>query len=201
MSACDSRRGQILQAAEGLFRVHGPARTTMAEIAREVGLGVGTLYLEFPSKDAILEALSDRWHEAVLSAMRAAAEAPHGSHGARLQAVLDARLAALLRLVDEGGHAPELVHCAAPSIVSAHARFLGSERALLEGLLREGHGALEFDAPNPELTALTLVRAYGSFSPPWVFKFPREDLDQALAAMHRLVLRGLLHRRGLHFSP
>jgi AcrR family transcriptional regulator len=196
MRVCDSRRGQILAAAEGLFRVHGPARTTMAEIAREAGLGVGTLYLEFPSKDAILEALSDRWHQAVLQAMHASSARPHGSHGARLQAVLDAKVAALLRLVEEGGHAPELAHCAAPSIVTAHQRFLQAERELLKTLLGDGHAAGEFDVPDPALAARTLLRAYASFSPPWVFTAPKDDLDPCLLAMHRLVLRGLLRRQG-----
>jgi hypothetical protein len=52
------RRQTILAAAERLLRHYGPGKTTIAEIAREADVGVGTVYLEFSSKDAILEALS-----------------------------------------------------------------------------------------------------------------------------------------------
>ncbi len=67
------RRQRILEATERLLRRYGPAKTTVADIAREAEIAVGAVYLEFASKDAIVEELSQGEHRAVMAAMRAAA--------------------------------------------------------------------------------------------------------------------------------
>src|SRR4029079_9279854 len=73
MNDAARRREQILSAADRLLRHYGPNKTTVADVAREAGIGVGSVYLEFPSKDALIEELSRARHRAVLAAMRAAA--------------------------------------------------------------------------------------------------------------------------------
>ena len=75
------------------------------DVAREADIGVGTVYLEFPSKHAIVEELSMARHRSVLTAMREAAGPHRGSFGARLTGLFDARTDVLLRLADEGAHA------------------------------------------------------------------------------------------------
>jgi AcrR family transcriptional regulator len=52
----DLRRQEILAAARSVFGAKGYEATRMEEIAREARLAKGTLYLYFPSKDAIYEA-------------------------------------------------------------------------------------------------------------------------------------------------
>ena len=69
------RRVLILQAAERLLGHYGLQKTTVADIAREAKIGVGTVYLEFNSKDAIISELSDAKYRHVLRAMRRAARA------------------------------------------------------------------------------------------------------------------------------
>lgn len=187
------RRRLILEAAERLLRHYGPSKTTIAEIAREAAVGVGTVYLEFDSKDAIIEELSVLQHAAVLRAMREAAERA-GEYAARLAAVFDARVLGFLQLADGGAHAPELVHCTRPGVKSANARFHAEEHALLAGLLRDATRAREFDVAEPDLAATVVVRAYASFAPPWIYAMPREEVHGAVRAMHELVLRGLLRR-------
>ena len=71
----NERRTLILECATRLFRHYGFTKTTVADIAREARVGVGTFYLVFASKDAIVEELSATAHNRVLRAMRAVAEA------------------------------------------------------------------------------------------------------------------------------
>ena len=52
------RSDQILDAAERLLRHYGRNKTTVSDIAREAGIAVGSVYLEFETKDAIVAALS-----------------------------------------------------------------------------------------------------------------------------------------------
>ncbi|MFF5257323.1 TetR/AcrR family transcriptional regulator [Actinomadura viridis] len=56
----DARRNRerIVAAAFQLFAERGPA-ASMEEIAREAGLGVGTLYRHFPDRRALLEELAE----------------------------------------------------------------------------------------------------------------------------------------------
>ena len=65
-----ARRQLVLQTAARLLRHYGPMKTTIADIAREAGIGVGSVYLEFCSKDDIVEALSSDGHGRVIAAMR-----------------------------------------------------------------------------------------------------------------------------------
>src|SRR3954466_13223894 len=53
-------RGAILDAAERLLARHGYRKTTMDDIAREVGIGKGTTYLHFGSKEDVFLATIDR---------------------------------------------------------------------------------------------------------------------------------------------
>jgi AcrR family transcriptional regulator len=189
-AAC--RRELILKVADRLLRHYGPQKTTVADVAREAGVGVGTVYLEFPSKDAIVEALSRARHGAVLDAMRAAAQA--GPYAGRLTGALDARLDALFAIAGEGAHACDLVHCVSSAVRTAQATFHDGERALVVELLRGGVEAGELEVDEPEGAARTVLRAYASFSLPWIAGKDRDETRRAMAAMHDLVLHGLLRR-------
>jgi AcrR family transcriptional regulator len=190
------RRQQILDAAARLIQHYGPNKTTMADIAREADVGVGTVYLEFTSKDAIVEELSSRCYAAVLRTMQDAAGDSAARYRDRFRAVFDARCEAFLCLSEQGSHARDLVHCMCPGVRTAHTSFTASEKALLVDLLRAAAQAREFAVNDPETTALTLLRAYSSFAPPWIFSQPADQTRALHAAMHELVLHGLLRRPG-----
>lgn len=189
-----ARRELILQAAERLLEHYGPQKTTVADVAREAGIGVGSVYLEFPSKEAIIEALSRARHDAVLASMRAAAVQAGSSWAERLSAVMDARLDAYLSQASGGAHARDLLHCTNPAVKSASQWFHDEERALVTELLDAGVKAGEFDVGEPALTARIILRAYTSFAPPWVLCGDHEETRALSRALHELVLRGVLKR-------
>ncbi len=56
----DETREAILAAARSLFMRYGPVKTSMADIARELGMSPPNLYNFYPSRDAILEAVGTR---------------------------------------------------------------------------------------------------------------------------------------------
>lgn len=57
----ESRRHQILDAAIRVWVERGFHQATVEEIARASGLAKGTLYLYFPNKEAILQAVLERY--------------------------------------------------------------------------------------------------------------------------------------------
>ena len=188
------RRNQILNAAKRLLGQYGPQKTTIADIAREAGVGVGTVYLEFASKEAIVEELSSRRYRQVLQQMIEAAESS-SAWSERLMAALTARSLSFLCPRDEGMHAGDLLHCGNAAVKAAHQRFQDEERRMIERLLDGGVSAGEFEIADTAQTAGLVLRAYVTFTPPFVLGRTRDEIQRPLAAMHQLLLHGLLARR------
>lgn len=63
-------RERILDAADLLLAHYGYSKMTMDELAKEVGIGKGTVYLHFDSKEAVALAHVDRIVERTLTEMR-----------------------------------------------------------------------------------------------------------------------------------
>src|SRR5918998_204654 len=66
-------RERVLNAAREQFAEHG-LEAQMEEIARAAGVGVGTVYRHFPTKDSLLEALAQQRFDAKAAAAREALE-------------------------------------------------------------------------------------------------------------------------------
>lgn len=190
----DARKQALLRAAQHLFRRYGPQKTTIGDIARSAGVGVGTVYLEFPNKDAILLELSQAGHRSVLKAVQAA-WASGGPVDERLRRALRARTEAFWRLGHHGLHGADLFHCAdcAP-IASAHRAFRAAEEELFASYLLQGarEGALSMQSP--AVTARALMWAYETFTPPALFARDERRLLGDLRSLHDLVFPGLLAR-------
>jgi AcrR family transcriptional regulator len=64
-----SRRSDILRAARDVFLEHGYTGARMAEIAARTGIATGTLYLSFPSKEALAKALTEDFYVRLTAAI------------------------------------------------------------------------------------------------------------------------------------
>ena len=62
----------IVSAAEELLRRHGPEKTTVLDVARQLGVSHGSVYRHFPSKAALREAVILRWLDQVRDDLAAA---------------------------------------------------------------------------------------------------------------------------------
>lgn len=66
------RKEEILDAAEELFTAKGYDGTSTTDILERVGIARGTLYYHFKSKEEILDALTDRIIQGIVSNVRSA---------------------------------------------------------------------------------------------------------------------------------
>jgi AcrR family transcriptional regulator len=64
-----ARREEILAAARSIFARQGFRGTTIADIAEEAGIALGTIYLYFPSKDEVFAALNAQLAELIVGAL------------------------------------------------------------------------------------------------------------------------------------
>ncbi len=71
----DARRNRekVVAAASAAF-VESGLEAQMDDIARRAGVGVGTVYRHFPTKEALVEALAERYFQRVASTIEAAVE-------------------------------------------------------------------------------------------------------------------------------
>ena len=68
-------RALVLAAAEDVFAEHG-SKAQIEEIARRAGVGVGTVCRNFPTKEALLEAVLTRLYESLLERVQQALAVP-----------------------------------------------------------------------------------------------------------------------------
>lgn len=64
-----ARREEILAAARRVFALRGFRGTTIADIAEDAGIALGTIYLYFASKEDVFSALSEQFNSLIVSAM------------------------------------------------------------------------------------------------------------------------------------
>lgn len=189
-----ARKQTLLKAAERLFHLYGPQKTTIGDIARAAGVGVGTIYLEFPNKDAILLELSEAGHRSVLQAIEAAWSSPARADE-RLRRALRARTEAFVSLARHGVHGADLLHCKSCAPISkAHRAFRAAEEQLFAGFLMQGARDGVFSVQSPAVTARALMWSYETFSPPALFLRDERTLIRDLDLLHELVFAGLLAR-------
>lgn len=147
----DQTRWRILAVAAECFAGHGYAATSIRDIAREVGITVGAIYVHFPSKDRLLVAVYEegvrRIGEAVDGAIAGIAEP-----WARLAAGMRAHLEALLA---NAGFARVIVRVI-PTDVPEAARDLRRLRDGYEARFEAMIEALDL-APDTDRTVLRLM--------------------------------------------
>src|SRR3954470_6911674 len=60
---------RILEATEEVLRRHGPAKATVVDVARALGVSHGSVYRHFRTKAALREAVTQRWLDRTAEAL------------------------------------------------------------------------------------------------------------------------------------
>ncbi|MDX2053220.1 MAG: TetR/AcrR family transcriptional regulator [Polyangiaceae bacterium] len=186
------RRQAILGAAERLFCHYGSGKTTIGDIAKEVGIGVGSVYLEFDSKDDIVTELTRQRHRDVLEAMRQAAR--EGTFAERLTRMMVARTQALFKFSELGTHACELIQCDGQAPKHWGATTSDEEVTLLAALIERGGRESEFAMHNPRAIAELILRAFATLTPPFIFQLSEREALRAVQELAGLLLNGIVAR-------
>jgi AcrR family transcriptional regulator len=159
-------RDKILTAATAAYRSEGPL-APMSDIAAQAGVGVGTLYRRYASREALLDALTERSFDLVsrCAIAGASAEGPALAGVAKfLQGVMDCRDELVLPLHGGPTHL-SAVAAAARSKVHRELQLL-LDRGIRDGSIRSDATVMDvviFAAmlaqPLPSITEWALVAA------------------------------------------
>lgn len=193
------KKDRIIQSAAHLFSQRGFARTSIADIALQAGIGKGTVYEYFASKEDLFFAVFEWYVAKTSTALTVNISALGGSAAQRLEAMNGA----VVNLWDEiqDIFALTMEFWAASSASIMRQRFQAAFKSLylelrgtVSALLRDGIDRGEFDAQiDTEAVASALVGAWDAlFLQAW-FDPDFDPLDTAQKFL-RIVLKGLAVR-------
>ncbi|MFI9359674.1 TetR family transcriptional regulator [Kitasatospora sp. NPDC053057] len=182
---------QILIAAEEVLRRFGPAKATVVDVARELGVSHSSVYRHFPSKAALREAVTQRWLDQAHFDLKAVMNEA-GSATQRLERWLTTLFAAKRKkaLDDPELFATYMVLVEEnSSTVEAHIDTL--VRQIAE-IFQDGVDGKEFKLAHILTTARAVFDATAPFhDPAYASTWSDPDADERFKAVWRLVLGGL----------
>ena len=194
-------RDLILDATDRLLARYGYRNMTMDDLAQEVGIGKGTIYLHFPSKEEVVLSHVDRIVERLKVELQKIARGG-GTPAARLRRMLVARV--MFRF-DSVQHYTEslsdLLAALRPGLLARRRRHFEEESEILSEVLREGRRSGEFNFREARSAARTLLTATNALLPYSLSARElgrREDVEQEASRVVSLLLDGLVAR---HTAP
>ena len=143
---------RILDAAERLFRHYGYSKTTVADVARELGMSPANIYRFFASKVEIHQAICGRM---LAAAYQLAANICHQKISAsdRLRQYVRSQYQLTLDTMLDQQKVHEMVIVAIERDWHVIERHIDSIHALLADVIREGIAAGEFAEQDPEVAS------------------------------------------------
>ena len=184
------KREAILQAAWSLIRHYGYSKTTIDDIAREAGVGKGTIYLYFRSKVEIMLALTDLTNQRITSELERIASGD-GTPEERLRACVLYRLMTLFDLVNRYPHSEDVIAVILPEIVERLERYVHRHGELLGQIVEEGCRAGTLVSDDPAAAGQLLARLFEFMTPPYYRFDSRESLERFAGETLDLLLEGL----------
>lgn len=188
-------RDLILDAVDILLAKFGYRKMTMEDVASQVGIGKGTIYLHFASKQELALALIDRSVERVLVAMKEIAGTPEPADR-RIRRMLVARVLVRFDSVVHYAHnLSDLLSQVRADLLSRRKAHFEKEAAMLEEVLRDGARDGMLDCVDPRTVSFVLVEATNSLLP---FDLSvrelgrREEIEDQAGRIADLLVKGLL---------
>ncbi len=181
----------ILSTTEDVLRRYGPAKATVVDVARALGVSHGSVYRHFPTKAALREAVTQRWLDRAHAGLAEIATSPAPAPE-RLRAWLAALFEAKRKkaLGDPELFATFTVLVGESSaVVAAHIAEMVDD---LTGIVRDGVAAGEFAAADPAVAARAVFAATARFhDPAHAGEWSEPGVDAAFEAVVSLLVAGL----------
>ena len=191
-------KDSILDATDRLLARFGYRKMTVEDIAAEAGIGKGTIYLHFSSKEEVVLSHIDRIVDRLKDRLREIA-------GSDTTAAERLRLMLLTRVLfrfDSIQHYTQslndLLAALRPSLLRRRAQYFESEAQVFEEVLAAGREAGELSFDDTHAIAHALLQATNGLLPYSLSTLElgeREEVEQRTADVANLMLRGLLSRK------
>lgn len=191
----DNVREQILEAANRRFQQYGYGKTTMAEIASDVGMSAANLYRYFENKQDIGAGLALRCFAQKEELLREVLRRPGLGAAERLEAFILTLVRYMHGQCSDQPRINELVEDVAGNRPDIVERKHQGERALIAEILAEGNRSGEFEVTDVVAMAETVLSTLALFSVPiFMQAYPLEVFERKAVNVASLLVRGLARR-------
>jgi AcrR family transcriptional regulator len=184
-------RDRILDAAADVIRRFGPAKATVVDVARALGVSHAAVYKHVATKAELRELVVARWIDAIMPPLRAIA-AKKGPAPARLRRLFDTLVAVKRQRVTED---PELF--AAYRTLAAETQLVATAHVaelnqLVAGIIRAGVKEGTFRNVDPEAAGRSVLIATSRFHHPvHAAEWLDPAIDVAYENVWKLLMPGL----------
>lgn len=190
-------RDAILDATDALLAKKGYKKMTIDDLAAEVGIGKGSVYLHFKSKEEIALSHIDRIIERLKKILVETAES-RGSAETRLRKMLVERVLYRFDSVQHYSQSlNELLAGLRPRLLDRRHRYFEEEARIFSRLVEEGKKAGVFSAKDPMSSARALLDATNALLPYSLSAYElgdRAELEKKTANVADLIMNGLRKR-------
>ncbi|NOZ09432.1 MAG: TetR/AcrR family transcriptional regulator [Gammaproteobacteria bacterium] len=193
----DDTRNQIMAAAEARFRTYGFTKTTMVEIAEDVGMSAANLYRYFENKQDIAAVCASRCMSAQIDLLRDVTQQPGPAAGERLESLVLTMLRHTHEQASEYPKIDELVEIIAKERQQLVHEKNTTIRKFIAEILTQGNNSGEFDVADVEDTAHAVYSAIALFGIPlFMSLYALDEFEQRVKSVVELLIRGLATRPG-----
>ena len=188
-------RDLILDGVDVLLAKFGYKKMTMEDVARQVGIGKGTIYLHFPGKEELILSHIDRIADRIVARLHeitGSSDPPDK----RIRKMLVHRV--LFRFDSVAQYSQnlgDLLSSVRVSLLARRQAHFEKEAAVFEDVLREGARLGTLECADPRTTSFVLIQSTNSLLP---FNLSarelgrREEVEDQVGHVADLLIKGLL---------
>jgi AcrR family transcriptional regulator len=188
-------RDLILDAVDVLLAKYGYKKMTMDDVARQVGIGKGTIYLHFPGKEELILSHIDRIADRIVAKLREIAGSSD-SPERRIRKMLVHRVLFRFDSVAQySQNLSDLLSSVRTVLLTRREAHSEKEAAVFEDILREGARLGTLECADPRTTSFVLIQSTNSLLP---FNLSarelgrRDEVEDQVGRVADLLIKGLL---------
>jgi AcrR family transcriptional regulator len=190
-------REVLLDSAERLLGRYGYRKTTVDDVAREAGVGKGTVYLYFESKEELILGTIDRIVDRLIERLRGLARSDAPPRRKLGDMLAERVLFRFDSVRDYSASLDELLGSLRNAYLARRSRYFEAEAAVFAEVIRDGLDRGTFACSDPLAVADSLLTATNSLLPSNLTARElgkREDVRERVGRVADLLLNGLLAR-------
>ena len=188
----------ILNATDRLLARYGYRKMTVEDIAHEAGIGKGTIYLHFTSKEEVVLSHVDRIVDRLKERLREIGSSPAPAPE-RLRRMLLTRVMFRFDSIQHYTQSlNDLLAALRPGLLARRAIYFEAEAQIFAEVLTSGRQSGEFEFDDEHATAHAMLQATNGLLPYSLSTTElgeRQEVEQRTADVADLILRGLLSRQ------